>query len=95
VRGDGMIAFELRQVLHTCDGDPVSVTLSGLYDCGEDGYLEALDDVLLSQVHATFVVRFYTASKDYRWLNRALFVGRGERDFGSGVFRLQIFDLEK
>jgi hypothetical protein len=95
VRGDGMIAFESRQVVHTKRGDPVSVTLSGLYDCGDDGYLEALDDVLVSKVRATFVVRFNTAAKEYRWLNRALFAGGGVRDFGSHTLRFRIFDLAK
>jgi len=66
-----------------------------LYDVGDDRYIDALDDLLTSKVPAEFVVRFYTAAKEYRWLNRTLFVGRGERDFSLHTFGLQIFALEK
>jgi hypothetical protein len=94
VRADGVIAFESKQVLHNGSGDLVCASFMGLYDVGDDGYVDALDDLLRSKVPAEFVVRFYTAAKEYRWLNRALFVGRGERDFSSGTFGLQIFGLE-
>jgi hypothetical protein len=93
VRADGVIAFESKQVLQSGSGDLVCASFTGLYDVGDDGYVDALDDLLRSKVPAEFVVRFYTASKEYRWLNRALFVGRGERDFSSRTFGLQIFGL--
>jgi hypothetical protein len=95
VRGDGVIAFESKQVLRNGNGDLVCASFTGLYDVGDDGYVDALDDLLTSKVPAEFVVRFYTAAKDYRWLNRTLFVGRGERDFLRHTFGLRIFALEK
>jgi len=94
VRADGVIAFESKQVLHSAAGELVCASFTGLYDVGDDGYVDALDDLLQSKVPAEFVVRFYTAAKEYRWLNRALFVGRGERDFSSDTFGLQILGLE-
>lgn len=95
VRADGVIAFESKHVLRSSAGELVCASLTGLYDVGDDGYVDALDDLLRSKVPAEFVVRFYTAAKDYRWLNRALFVGQGERDFSLHTFALQIFALEK
>ena len=95
VRGDGVIAFESRQVLRNPRGDLVCASFNGLYDVGDDGYVDALDDLLKSKVPAEFVVRFHTAAKEYRWLNRTLFVGRGERDFSMHTLGLQIFALEK
>jgi Protein of unknown function (DUF3237) len=93
VRGDGIIAFESRQLLRSPTGALVFATFSGLYDVGDDGYVDALDDMLTSKVPAEFVVRFYAAAQEYRWLNRELFVGHGERDFSLGTFGLQIFAL--
>jgi hypothetical protein len=95
VRGDGVIAFESRQVLRSPAGDLVCANFAGLYDVGNEGYADALDDVLASKVPAEFVVRFYTAAREYRWLNRTLFVGSGERDFSHHTFGLQIFALQK
>ena len=95
VRGDGVIVFESRQVLHSPEGELVCASFTGLYDVGDDGYVDALDDLLKSKVPAQFAVRFYTAAKEYRWLNRALFVGRGERDFSLHTFGLQIFAFQK
>jgi hypothetical protein len=95
VRGDGVIAFESKHVLRDPSSELVCASFTGLYDVGDDGYVDALDDLLTSKVPAEFVVRFYTAAKGYRWLNRTLFVGRGERDFSRGTFGLQIFALEK
>jgi Protein of unknown function (DUF3237) len=95
VRGDGVIAFESRQVLRSPAGDLVCINFTGLYDVGDDGYIDALDDLLRSKVPAEFVVRFYTAAKEYRWLNRGLFVGRGERDFSMHTFGLHIFAMDK
>jgi hypothetical protein len=95
VRADGVIAFESKHVLQSRAGELVCASFTGLYDVGDDGYVDALDDLLTSKAPAEFVVRFYTAAKDYRWLNRALFVGHGERDFSLHTFGLQIFALEK
>jgi hypothetical protein len=95
VRADGVIVFESKHVLHSPGGELVCASFTGLYDIGDDGYVDALDDLLQSKVPAEFVVRFYTAAKEYRWLNRGLFFGRGERDFSMHTFGLQIFALER
>ena len=95
VRGDGVIAFDSKQVLRSPDGELVCASFAGLYDVGDDGYVDALDGLLKSKVPAEFVVRFYTAAREYRWLNRVLFVGRGERDFSLHTFGLQIFTMER
>jgi len=94
VRADGVISFESKHVLRSPAGE-LCASFTGLYDVGDDGYVDALDGLLQSKVPAEFVVRFYTAAKEYRWLNRALFVGRGQRDFSLHTFGLQIFALEK
>ena len=94
VRGDGVIAFESKQVLRTPASDLVCATLSGVYDVGDDGYVDALDDILSSKVPAEFSIRFFTGAIDYRWLNRKLLVGQGERDFAMHRFGLRIFTLE-
>jgi len=93
VRGDGVILFESRHVLHTPAEDLVCASLTGLYDVGDDGYVDALDDVL-STVPAEFSVRFYTGALEYRWLNRTLFVGQGRRDFALHTLSLHIYALE-
>ncbi len=93
VRGDGVILFESRHVLHTPADDLVCASLSGLYDVGDDGYVDALDDVLTA-VPAEFTARFYTGAQEYRWLNRALFVGQGRRDFALHTLSLHIYELE-
>lgn len=95
VRGDGVITFESRQVLRSPAGDLVCAKFTGLYDVGNDGYIDALDDLLTSKVPAEFVVRFHTAAGEYRWLNRALFIGRGQRDFSLHTLGLQIFSIGK
>ncbi len=95
VRGDGVITFESKQVLRSPAGDLVCASVAGLYDVGDDGYVDALDDLLMSKVPAEFVVRFHTAAREYRWLNRALFVGHGQRDFALHTFGLQIFAMYK
>ena len=70
-------------------------SLLGCTMLGTMAYVDALDDLLKSKVPAEFAVRFYTAAKEYRWLNRALFVGRGERDFSLHTFGLQISALQR
>ena len=91
MRADGVISLESRQLLSTPSGDLFYVTLSGIYDVGDDGYVDALDDVLKSRARAELAIRFYAAADNYRWLNRAQFVGLGQRDFGTDTLTLQIF----
>ena len=91
VRGDGVIVLESRQVLRTPTDDLVYTTFSGVCDVGDDGYVDALDGTLLASAQAELAIRFYTAAKDYRWLNRVQFVGLGQRDFRSHTLRLRIF----
>ena len=93
MRGDGVIALESRHVFRTPHGDLVYTTFFGLYDVGDDGYIDALDCALGSSARAEVAIRFYTPAKDYRWLNRAQFVGLGERDFVSRTLALRIFAL--
>jgi hypothetical protein len=91
VRGDGVISLESRQLLRAPAGDLLYITLSGIYDLGDDGYLDALDDALKSNARAELAIRFYTAADKYRWLNRAQFVGLGQRNFAKRTLALQIF----
>lgn len=95
LRGDGVIAFESKQVLQSPSGELVFASFHGLYDLGDDGYVDALEDILTSNVPAKFVVRFQTASGEYRWLNRTLLVGRGQRDFSRHSLTVRIFALEE
>jgi hypothetical protein len=95
MRGDGVISLESRHTLRTPGDDLVYSTFSGVYDAGDEGYEEALDDALASSVRAEVAIRFYTAAKDYRWLNRGQFVGLGARDFGSRTLALRIFRLDE
>jgi hypothetical protein len=91
MRGDGVISMESRQLLRTSAGDLFYITLSGIYDAGDDGYVDALDDTLKSKARAELAIRFFTAADNYRWLNRAQFIGLGQRDFAAGTLTLQIF----
>jgi hypothetical protein len=95
MRGDGVMAFELRQVLRAPSGDFVCARLTGQYDLGDDGYVEALNGGLTSRVTTDLVIRFQTAAKEYRWLNRRLFIARGRRDFPAGRLNVTIFDGEQ
>lgn len=94
MRADGVMAFESRHVLRTPSDDLVYTTFAGMYDVGDDGYLDALDDALRSSARAELAIRFYTAARDYRWLNRAQFFGLGLRDFASYKLSLRIFRLD-
>ncbi len=94
MRGDGIISLESRHVLQTPSGDLVYTTFSGMYDVGEDGYVDALDDSLNSTADAALTVRFYTAAKPFSWLNRAQFIGVGRRDFAAGQLQLRISHVE-
>jgi Protein of unknown function (DUF3237) len=91
MRGDGVISLESRLLLRSSAGDLIYTTLSGVYDVGDDGYVDALDDVLKSNAGAGLAIRFYTAANSYRWLNRGQFVGLGRRDFTNHTLTLQIF----
>jgi hypothetical protein len=91
MRGDGVMSLESKQVLRTQESDLFYMTFSGVYDVGEDAYVDALDDSLCSTAHASLTVRLYTAAKQYRWLNRALFIGVGRRDFAANELRLRIY----
>ena len=91
MRADGVMAFESRHVLRTPSDDLVYATFSGMYDVGEDGYLDALDDALRLSAPAELAIRFYTSAKEYRWLNRVQCFGHGLRDFAADKLRLHIF----
>jgi len=91
MRGDGVISLESRHLLSTAAGDLIFATLSGIYDVGDDGYADALEDALMSNARAELTIRFYTAAEDYRWLNRAQFIGLGRRDFAARTLTLRIF----
>jgi Protein of unknown function (DUF3237) len=95
VGGDGVMAFESRQVLQSPSGDLVCASFSGIYDLGDDGYVDALGDALTSKAGAEVAIRFQTGSKIYRWLNRELFIGRGQRDFAARTLRLRIFSVDE
>jgi Protein of unknown function (DUF3237) len=94
MRGDGVMSLESKHVLRTRAGHLVYTTFSGIYDIGDDGYVDALDDSLLTTAHAALTVRFYTAAKEYRWLNRTQFTGLGLRDFATHELRLRISYVE-
>jgi hypothetical protein len=95
MRGDGIMSLKSKHVLRTQTGDLVYTTFEGIYDLGEDGYVDALDDTLRSTAHAALTVRFYTAAKEYRWLNRAQLTGVGQRDFAANDLRLRISYVER
>jgi hypothetical protein len=94
MRGNGVIALESRHVLRTPTDDLVYITSTGVYDLGDDGYVDALEDVLEGRGRADVAIRFYTAANEYRWLNRTQFVGVGERDFASHTLALRLFHVE-
>jgi hypothetical protein len=94
MRGDGVMTCSSNHVLCTTDGQLVCVRLDGLYDVGEDGYVDALDDLLASKVRAEVAVRFYTAAPEYRWLNRTVLAASGERDFAAHALNLRVYTLE-
>jgi len=94
VGGDGVMAFESRQVLQSPSGDLVCASFSGIYDLGDDGYVDALGDALTSKAGAEVAIRFQTGAKIYRWLNRALFIGHGQRDFAARTLALRIFSVD-
>lgn len=93
--GNGVITFESRQVLQTSNDDLVYATFSGVYDVGDDAYLDALDNALGACARAELAIRFYSGAKDYRWLNRVQFFGIGERDFAARKLGLRIFRLNR
>jgi Protein of unknown function (DUF3237) len=94
MRGDGVISFESKHVLRTQAGELVYTTFSGVYDVGEDGYVDALDDSLCSTAHAAMTIRFYTAAKNHRWLNRTHFIAAGRREFGAHRLRVRVSYIE-
>jgi hypothetical protein len=94
IRGDGIISIESRFMLQTPLEELVYATVAGMYDAGEDGYVDALDGTLSVAAPANVVIRFFTSAKNYLWLNKTQYVGTGERDFSSRTLTLRVFDSQ-
>jgi hypothetical protein len=90
VGSDGVMALESRQVFRSPSGDLVCASFSGIYDLGDEGYVDALGDALTAKVAAEVAIRFQTGADAYRWLNRGLFIGHGQRDFAARTLSLRI-----
>jgi len=80
-------------MLQAALGELVHATVAGVYDAGEDGYVDALDGPLSVTAPAKVVIRFFTSAKDYLWLNKTQYVGTGERNFSSRTLSLRVFDI--
>jgi hypothetical protein len=80
-RPDGVLELDVRLTVETEDGDLIHVTYSGMrHGSAED--LQALAEgrnVPPERLYFRILPRFETSAPKWRWLNRILCVGMGER----------------
>ena len=94
IRGDGIDSVESKCMLFTPREDIVLVVVNGVYDAGDNGYVEALDGSLLVTATANLAVRFFTSALDYMWLNKTQYTAAGERDYSGGSLGFRLLELE-
>lgn len=96
LRGDGVLTVESQHVLMTERREFVFATLSGMYDLGDDGFEDGLRAGGLSgRARAEVAIRYCASGAEYRWLNRLVCIGLGERDFTRSTLSLDIYGLRE
>ena len=90
IRADGVAEIEARYLLRLDDGALVRVVNRGLRHAAPDDMARLLrgEAVDPARVYFRTAPVFETASPDHAWLNRALFVGMGERQPGAVLLRV-------
>jgi hypothetical protein len=92
VRGDGVATVESRHSLQTSRDEYVFARFSGVYDFGNDGYENVLfDRPLQGLARVEVAIRYHAAASEYRWLNRLLCIGLGERDFTRSLLAVRVY----
>lgn len=90
IRPDGVGIMGVRATLKTYEGALIYATYSGVFDLGEEGYRNFLNNQWPETPQVRSTPRFLTANEKYKWLNRLQCVGIGEVKMSK---LLMIYDL--
>lgn len=90
IRPDGVGIMGVRATLRTDEEALISATYSGVFDLGEDGYHNFLNNQWPEKPQVRSTPRFLTAHEKYKWLNRLQCIGIGEVKMSE---LLMIYDL--
>lgn len=93
IRGDGVAEIEARYLIRLDDGALVHVVNRGLRHAAPDDMARLLrgEPVDPARVYFRTAPVFETSAPGHAWLNRALFVGMGERQPGN--VHLRVFSV--
>jgi hypothetical protein len=78
LRPDGVGILDAHVTLETHDGALIHTTYSGVFDLGEDGYQNFLNQEWPHAPPLRSTPRFLTEHSQYKWLNRLQCIGVGE-----------------
>ena len=81
LRRDGVAELDIRMTLRTGDGALIHLSSSGLLEIssGDRALIERGEDIDPSRYYFRTSQRFETGADRYRWLNRRIAVGVGQR----------------
>lgn len=80
-RGDGIAELDIRFVLRTDDGHLIYATCTGIFDITPEARerIRSGSQVEPSEYYFRTAVKFEAGAQRYRWLNRLLAAGVGQR----------------
>lgn len=90
-RNDGVTVLDVRILLRTDDGEPISMSYRGLRHGPADvmARLAAGELVDPATYYFRIVPVFETASKKYEWLNKIVAVGTGRREAAGPIYTVE------
>jgi hypothetical protein len=80
IQRDGVALPSVRTTWETADGAVLYADYSGVFDLGENGYEQALQDRYPEKAAVQLTPRFATADPRYAWINRLQCLGVGNVD---------------
>jgi uncharacterized protein DUF3237 len=93
IRPDGIGILDVRATLETHDGALISVTYSGVFELGADGYRNFIAGKYPKLPEARTTPRYLTADPRYSWLNRLQCIAAGAVDLDTLNFVYDSFAL--
>jgi hypothetical protein len=91
IRRDGIGVMDVRATLETPDGELLYVSYPGVFELGENGYEDFLNQKWPDKATTRTTPRFHTAHGRYQWLNRLQCLGIGEVRMTESVYTYDIY----